>query len=45
MSARHDEGTHRLTIDEIAAISASLAAALAEAMTASRLQTFPSASS
>ena len=34
MSARHQAGTHSLTIDEIAAISTSLAAALAEAFTA-----------
>lgn len=31
MSARHEEITHRLTIDEIAKISAALAEALAEA--------------
>ena len=33
MSARHEAGTHKLTIDEIAAISTSLAAAIAEAFT------------
>lgn len=33
MSARHEEAAHRLTIDEIAKLSATLAAALAEAFT------------
>ena len=33
MSARHEEAGHRLTVDEIAVISATLAAALAKAIT------------
>jgi hypothetical protein len=33
MSVRHEEAAHRLTVDEITKLSATLAAALAEAIT------------